>query len=295
MVAIPITLGSLEMKPAQAQTPSFDVQGHRGARGLLPENTVPAFLKALELGVTTLELDVVIAKDSTVVVSHDPWMSGLICTQPNGEPVPSESEQDFRIFEMTYDEVAEYDCGSQGNIRFPKQQKMSVPKPRLRDVIEAAEAYLRENDFPPVQYNIETKARPEWDGTFTPEPETFTRLLYNVLVDMGIKDRTILQSFDVRTLRVGRELDSTWRLALLVERDDDQGLALNLETLGFIPHIYSPDHRLVDATLVHDAHERGMQVIPWTVNTLDAMQRLKALGVDGLITDFPDVGVQLMD
>jgi glycerophosphoryl diester phosphodiesterase len=82
---------------------------------------------------------------------------------------------------------------------------------------------------------------------------------------------------------------------LLVERDDDQGLALNLETLGFIPHIYSPDHRLVDATLVHDAHERGMQVIPWTVNTLDAMQRLKALGVDGLITDFPDVGVQLMD
>lgn len=295
LVIVLFAFGALNMKPAHAPTPDFDVQGHRGARGLLPENTIPAFLIALELGVTTLELDVVIAKDATVVVSHDPWMSGLICTQPNGESVSSESEQTFRIFEMTYGEVARFDCGSRGNIRFPKQQKISVSKPRLRDVIEAAEAYLREQNLPPVQYNIETKARPEWDGTFTPDPVTFTRLLYDVLVETGIKDRTILQSFDVRTLRVGRVLDSTWRLALLVERDGNKGLAANLETLGFVPHIYSPDYRLVDATLVHDAHKRGMQVIPWTVNTLDAMQRLKALGVDGLITDFPDVGVQLLD
>lgn len=273
----------------------FDVQGHRGARGLLPENTIPAFLKALDLGVTTLELDVVIAKDSTVVVSHEPWMSATICTQPNGEPVPAETQEAFRIFEMTYEEVARFDCGSRGNLRFPRQEKLSVAKPRLRDVIEAAEAHLREHNLPPVQYNIETKARPAWDGSFTPDPETFTRLLYDVLVETGIKDRTILQSFDVRTLRVGRDLDPSWRLALLVERDGDQGLAANLETLGFMPAIYSPDYRLVKADMVREAHDRGMLVIPWTVNTLDAMQRLKALGVDGLITDFPDVGVQLLD
>ena len=271
----------------------FDVQGHRGARGLLPENTIPAFLRALELGVTTLEMDAVIAKDSTVVVSHEPWMSGVICKRPDGKWVINAKKHN--IFAMTYDEVAQYDCGTRINPRFPRQQKQKVAKPRLIDVIEAAESYAREHGLSPVQYNIETKARPDWDGTFTPDPETFTRLLYDVLVETGIKDRAILQSFDVRTLRVGRRLDPSWRLALLISSDYNAGLAANLDTLGFTPAIYSPDYRLVDADLIREAHERGMQIIPWTVNTLKEMQRLKALGVDGLITDYPDIGVALLD
>lgn len=281
--------------PAGAQTPSFDVQGHRGARGLLPENTVPAFLRALELGVTTLELDVVIARDSTVVVSHEPWMSGTICSLPSGEPVPINEQEAHRIFEMTYAEIARYDCGKRGHFLFPRQEKQAASKPRLRDVIRAAERYAREHDLPPVRYNIETKARPEWDGVFTPDPETFTLLLHNTLVDTGVRDRATLQSFDVRTLRIGRKIDPNWHLALLVEEDGDPGLAANLETLGFTPHIYSPNYRLVDAALVRDAHERGMLVLPWTVNTLEEMQHLKALGVDGLITDYPDLGVTLLD
>lgn len=275
--------------------PGFDLQGHRGARGLLPENTIPAFLHALDLGVTTLEMDAVIAKDATVVVSHDPWMSGTICSLPSGGPVPFAAQQTYRLFAMTYDEVAQFDCGSRGHPRFPRQQKMNVAKPRLRDVIAAAEAYARAHGLPPVRYNIETKARPDWDGVFTPDPETFTTLLYTVLVETGVKDRTILQSFDARTLRVGRRLDPSWRLALLVEAEDDPGLAANLDALGFTPEIYSPDYRLVDADLLREAHARGLLVIPWTVNALEEMQRLKALGVDGLITDYPDVGAALLD
>ena len=275
-----------------AEPPRFDLQGHRGARGLLPENTIPAFLRALGLGVTTLEMDVVIAKDSTVVVSHEPWMSAVICKRPDGKWVLNAKKHN--IFEMTYDEVAQYDCGTRVNPRFPRQEKMKVAKPRLIDVIEAAEHYARESGLRAVQYNIETKARPDWDGTFTPDPETFTRLLYDVLVETGVKDRAILQSFDVRTLQVGRRLDPTWRLALLISRTYDAGLAANLDTLGFTPAIYSPDYRLVDADLVREAHERGMHVIPWTVNTLEEMQRLKALGVNGLITDYPDVGGALL-
>ena len=276
-----------------AEPSRFDLQGHRGARGLLPENTIPAFLRALDLGVTTLEMDVVIAKDSTVVVSHEPWMSGVICKRPDGKWVVNAKKHN--IFEMTYDEVAQYDCGTRVNPRFPRQEKMNVAKPRLIDVIEAAEHYAQESGLRAVQYNIETKARPEWDGTFTPDPETFTRLLYDVLVETGVKDRAILQSFDVRTLQVGRRLDPSWRLALLISKDYDAGLAANLDTLGFIPEIYSPDYRLVDADLIREAHERGMLVIPWTVNALEEMQRLKALGVDGVITDYPDLGVALLD
>ena len=289
-------VGCAETQPTDGpETLGFDLQGHRGARGLLPENTIPAFLRALELGVTTLELDVVIAKDATVVVSHDPWMSATICTLPSGEPVPAAEQQTYRLFEMTYDEVARYDCGSRGHPGFSRQEKMNVAKPRLRDVIAAAEAYAREHDLPPVQYNIETKSRPEWDGTFTPDPETFTRLLYDVLVETGIKDRTILQSFDVRTLQIGRRLDPSWRLALLIGGEEDPGLASNLDTLGFTPEIYSPDYHLVDADLLRQAHARNMLVIPWTVNTLEEMLRLKDLGVDGLITDYPDIGVGLLN
>ena len=289
-------IGCASAQPADPpETPGFDLQGHRGARGLLPENTIPAFLRALELGVTTLEMDVVIAKDSTVVVSHEPWMSGTICSLPSGEPVPFAEQLSYRLFEMTYDEVAAFDCGSRDHPRFPRQEKMNIAKPRLRDVIDAAENYAQEHGLPPVQYNIETKSRPAWDETFNPDPETFTRLLYGVLVETGVKDRAILQSFDVRTLQIGRRLDPSWRLALLVEARDDPGLAANLDTLGFIPEIYSPDYHLVDADLIREAHARGMLVIPWTINTLEEMQRLKDLGVDGLITDYPDLGVALLD
>jgi glycerophosphoryl diester phosphodiesterase len=230
----------------------------------------------------------------TVVVSHEPWMSGTICSLPSGEPVPVEREKDYRIGAMTYDEVAQFDCGVRGNPRFPRQQAMAAVKPRLRDVIRAAEAYADEHGLRPVEYNIETKSRPEWDDIFHPTPATFTRVLHDVLVDTRVKDRTTLQSFDVRTLQVGRALDPSWRLVLLVRAADDPGLAANLDALGFTPYAYSPDYHLVDADLLREAHARGMLVIPWTVNTLDDMRRLEALGVDGVITDYPDVGVTLL-
>ena len=266
----------------------FDVQGHRGARGLLPENTSAAFERALELGVTTLELDVVIAADETVVVSHDPWMSAAICSLPSGEPVPETEERGHRIFDMSYDRVAAYDCGRRGNSRFPTQRAIAAAKPRLADVIVAAEAHAARTGRPPVHYNIETKSRPDWEGTFHPDPETFTRALYEVLVDRGVVERAILQSFDTRTLEVGRRLDPAWRTSLLVSADDDPGLEVALERLGFRPDIYSPDFRLVDAALVAEAHRRGMALLPWTVNDRADMIALIELGVDGLITDYPD-------
>jgi glycerophosphoryl diester phosphodiesterase len=172
---------------------------------------------------------------------------------------------------------------------------MPVSKPLLRDVIAAAEAYTAEHGLPAVHYNIETKSTPAGDGVFHPEPEVFTRLLYDVVVEAGVKDRTILQSFDVRTLQVGRALDPSWRLALLIGQGEDRGLEANLAALGFTPHIYSPDYHLVDAALLDDAHGRGMLVIPWTVNTEEEMQHLQALGVDGLITDYPDLGRVLLE
>lgn len=273
----------------------FDLQGHRGARGLAPENTLPAFRKALDLGVTTLELDVVISQDGTVVVSHEPWMNADLCTTPDGERIPDHKEQSHNLYQMAYDTIAAYDCGSLQNPRFPDQQTRPAKKPLLREVIAMAEEYadLGGRDRP-VFYNIETKSRPSWEGTFHPAPDTFAEAVVAVVQETGITRRATIQSFDPRTLRVVHAMERPIRTALLIARSAHPGLPEAVEQLGFTPHIYSPDHRLVDTDLLNAAHERGMQVIPWTVNDPDTIQRLIALGVDGLITDYPDRGMRLV-
>ncbi len=273
---------------------SFDFQGHRGARGLMPENTIPAFRKALDLGVTTLEMDAVITKDHEVVVSHEPWFSGHICSLPSGDPVPLAEDTNYKIFEFTYEEVSRFDCGLRGNPRFPHQEKMRVQKPLLKDVIVFAEEYTRTNNLPAVYYNIETKSQPANDNIFHPAPETFTTLLLDVVIAGNILDRTTIQSFDPRTLRIAHNLHPDMSLALLVADHDEMDLKGHVKNLGFVPAIYSPNYHLVDEKVIADAHGMGMKVIPWTVNTMPEMRDLIELGVDGLITDYPDIGRQLL-
>ncbi|HHP7239774.1 glycerophosphodiester phosphodiesterase family protein [Longibacter sp.] len=273
----------------------FDLQGHRGARGLAPENTLPAFRRALDLEVTTLELDVVISGDGKVVVSHEPWMSSVICTTPDGESVPDGSEREHNMFEMTYDEIKAYDCGSRVHPRFPEQKQEPVHKPLLRDVIDMAESYASTHDRGPIFYNVETKIRPKWEGTFTPDPETFADAVLHVLDDAGVTRRSTIQSFDPRTLIVANARQQPVRLALLIASSADNGVAENLRMLPFTPDIYSPDYSLVTDAVIAEAHDRGMDVIPWTVNDPDEMERLVGLGVDGLITDYPDRAVATLE
>lgn len=273
----------------------FDLQGHRGARGLVPENTIPAFIYALDQGVTTLEMDVVISQDSQVVVSHEPWLSSQICSKEDNTPVSEEEEKELNMFQMTYDAISTFDCGSRGNPRFPNQVPMKISKPTLAQVIQEAENYVQNNEIPPVRYNIETKSSPEGDGIFHPAPDVFTKLVLSVISEFGIMDRTTLQSFDVRTLQVAKQEVPEMSLALLVGSHEQMNFDEWLDHLGFIPDIYSPYYQLVDSTLVENVHAREMQLIPWTINTLEEMQELKALGVDGIITDYPDIGRILLE
>jgi glycerophosphoryl diester phosphodiesterase len=275
-------------EPDSAMT--FDLQGHRGARGLVPENTQQSFRRALELGVTTLEMDVVITADSQVVVSHEPWMNEAICSLPGGEPVPEGAGRRYNIYQMPYGEVARYDCGARGNPRFPEQVAQPARKPLLDEVIAAAERYSAQN-YPaeaPIRYNIETKSQPAGDDLFHPDPATFTRLLYDVVADAGVVERATIQSFDPRTLRVAREIDPDWPTVLLVEGGTELSFAEHIDRLGFRPNVYSPNFALVDDELIAAAAGEEIAVIPWTVNEKDDMERLIDLGVDGIITDYPD-------
>ena len=281
---------AVQIAVGQSQPP-LDIQGHRGARGLLPENTTAGFLRAVDLGVTTLEIDVVIAGDSTVVASHEPWMSATICSNPEGRAIIR--GVDHNIFEMDYETVARYDCGSRGHPGFPYQEKQSAVKPRLSAVISVVEEYVADRGSEPMRYNIEIKSRVEWDGTFTPPPAEFVRLVHEVVVEADIMDRVTIQSFDIRSLQAAYLIGAAWTLALLEGSDRD--MASLLDRLGFTPHIYSPNYRLVDESAVEAAHARGMRIIPWTVNEVTDMERLRALGVDGLITDYPDRALGMGD
>jgi glycerophosphoryl diester phosphodiesterase len=281
---------------SQIYLPKFDAQGHRGARGLKPENTVPAFLTALDYGVTTLELDVVITKDKQVVVSHEPWMNFAICTTPDGQPIAEKEEKKFNIYQLTYDQIKQFDCGSIGNPRFPEQEKMKIAKPLLSEVIVAAENHIKSFTKYEVDYNIEIKSEKELDGKFQPSPEEFSDLVFNLIDQYLPLDRIVIQSFDFRVLKYFHQKYPQVRLAALVE--NEKGAEENLKDLGFIPSIYSPYFKLLTKEIVKELRTKvvdstakkphKMRVIPWTVNEEKDMLAIKGMGVDGFITDYPN-------
>ncbi len=265
---------------------NFDIEGHRGCRGLYPENTIPAFIEALKLGVNTLEMDVVVSADSQLVVSHDPSIGCDICDYCKGD-----ADKEKRIYHLPYTTIRTIDCGSVVNSKFPDQKKMFAVKPLLSEVIDTVEKYIAANHLMPVHYNIETKSTPEGDNVLHPAPEPFATQLYDLVKRKGILARTIIQSFDPRTLQVLHRVDSTATLALLVFNAD--GFKKNINRLGFTPAIYSPNFILVNKKLITACHRQHIKVIPWTVNDADKMKKLQAAGVDGIISDYPNLVIQV--
>ncbi len=282
-----ILVMSFDSEPIQK--PQFDVEGHRGCRGLMPENTIPAMLKAIDLGVTTLEMDVVVSKDNKVVVSHEPWFESEITTKPDGSFINPAEAMQYNIYQMNYDEIVKYDVGMKPHPRFPNQQKIKVIKPLLSDLIDSVEHYLNKKNLPKVQYNIEIKSLPAGDNRFHPVPSEFGELLMAVIKEKKIESKVIIQSFDFRSLKYIHEKYPSLKTSMLIEDSDENDFDGQLNKLGYTPEIYSPNYTLVDDKLVKQCHDKGMKIIPWTVNDKKQINKAKKLGVDGLITDYPDL------
>lgn len=271
---------------AQIYIPKFDLQGHRGARGLMPENSIPAFILALDSGVTTLELDLAITKDKQIIVSHEPYMSAAICLQPDGSEITPKSQKDFNIYQMTYEEIAQFDCGSKGNEQFPDQAKIKTFKPLLTDVIIAVEKHIKSYSLYEADYNLEIKSSPSGDNEFHPTPEIFSDLVYNLLDQYLPMQRVVIQSFDFRVLQYWNRKYPEVRLSALIE--NAKPVETNLRSLGFKPAVYSPHFKLLSKAKVDYLHARKIRVIPWTVNDISDMKRMLDWVVDGFITDYPD-------
>ena len=287
--AILLVFGCHLAKNKFMKEPAFDVEGHRGSRGLMPENTIPAMFVALDLGVTTLEMDAVITKDKQVILSHEPFFSHEISTKPDGTVVRKDEEHSLNIYQMDYQQVKQFDVGMKLHPRFERQQKLAVAKPRLAEVIDSVESYCKRKGINSPDYNIETKSLPMTDGTYHPSPQEFVELIVAVAKSKGIVDRMIIQSFDFRTLQYVHEKYPAIRTAMLIEDFDKRTLEQQLNELGFTPTIYSPAYSLVIPAVIEKAHQFKMKIIPWTVNDKPTMERLKEMGVDGIITDYPDL------
>jgi glycerophosphoryl diester phosphodiesterase len=251
---------------AFAQT--VQVHGHRGARAMRPENTLPAFEYAIAQGVDALELDMAVTKDGVVVVSHDPELRPPVCTGPRERVV---------IHELTLAEVRQWDCGAKQNPLFAKQQP--VPGTRM-PTLEEVFALAPKGRF---LFNIETKIFPERPEV-APPPDEFARLVLVLIRKHHLESRVVLQSFDFRTLHAMKKLAPEIKLSALYS-----GAARNFVEIAQEAgaRIVSPEAHLVTPAQVKAAHAAGLEVLPWTANTPEEWERLIAAGVDGIISDDP--------
>lgn len=264
------------------------IQGHRGCRGLYPENSLPAFQHALEMGVTVLEMDVCLSSDGQVYVSHEPYMNPLYASFSDGRPV---TESTINLYQKPYAEIKSFDVGSRGNKLFPEQVRVSTYKPLLSEVLALGEAFARKTGRQ-IFYNIEIKSEPSEYGISQPATvKEFADRVWSVISAQISPYALILQSFDFAVLKYWETAIHKGRISALVEKESPEQM---LADLGFVPEIFSPSHRFLTKEQIDFCHARHIRVIPWTINTTAEMQKFSDWQVDGIITDYPNRAPQFL-
>ncbi|AXR62352.1 glycerophosphodiester phosphodiesterase [Leptospira mayottensis] len=277
---------------------SLDLQGHRGARGLRPENTWPAFEEAIRYGMTTLELDTVLTKDKKIVIHHDLDTNPTICQKKDGAPIVPIS-----LYDLTFAELKELDCGTKKNPKYPEQ--ISVPGTELITIEEffvlVANIESKIPNRPKLKFNIEVKFPDEDQETFSIEKvKDHVNLLVQVVEKAKVADRTTIQSFYIQALPLVKEKNPKIKTSSLFSLTYFQGIMMKLgfgngtrqdvlkKTLEVKADIISPYFLYVTKEFVEEAHSHKISVIPWTVNDPEDMRKLMDAGVDGMISDYPD-------
>ena len=282
---------------------AFDLQGHRGARGLAPENTLPAFECALDTGVSTLELDIGVAGDGTVVVAHDPYLNPLITRDASGQWLAGSKGPLLKSLE--FKQLQEFDVGRiKPDTPYASTFSSQQPKDGTRiPTLAAVFSLTKARQAGHVRFNIETKINPgQPDDTVS--PEAMVQALLRVIREAGMLGRVTIQSFDWRTLKLVQQLEPGIPTAYLSIqtanndniRDGTWTAGLKIADHGSVPRmvkaaggaVWSPNGGAVTEPLVKEAQALGLKVIPWTINNPADMDRLIGWGVDGIITDYPD-------
>ncbi len=283
-VTLILYLGFLNQSTVHAQVPQ--VHAHRGGAGEYPENTIEAMLHAVSQGVRVLELDVHITADSLVVVSHDPFIHPSKALRPDGTRIACGTALRQVLFQMSYDKISTYDIGSLAQAKYPQRVNINCRIPLLSDLISNVEVYTKKHQLAAVTYNIEIKSHPFKDNRWSPDYQTFVRLVMDVLRPRNLGSRLIIQSFDTRVLNYLHANYPNLQLSYLV-KSRWASLDKLLGKLYFTPSIISPHYKMVNQGFVNQAHSLGMKVVPWTVDRKAEVIRLRDCAVDGIITNYP--------
>lgn len=265
---------------------NFEIHGHRGTRGLAPENTIVSFQKAMDYGAYKLELDVVISADSQVIVSHDTFFNPDFTTKPDGTPLDTSEVKNYNLFEMSTQEIQQFDVGKRIHPKFPNQIPQASYKPTLAEVVKACEEHARKNNLEMPRFNIELKSSSAWVNKSVPEPKRFVQLVVDEIRALGIQDRCNMQSFDFEILKETKKQAPEIMLAVLLSQK--KTLEQVEEDLGFKPDVWAPYFTALNDSIVTHMHANQVRVIPWTVNDTTDMNHLIAMKVDGIITDYPN-------
>ena len=269
----------------------FDRQAHRGGRGLMPENTIASEKNAIDYD-CTMEMDLQMTEDKKIVVSHDAYFSSDFSLTPEGDTMTKEDGRSRLIYNMPYDSVVKYDVGLKPHPGFPHQKKIHAVRPLLSTLIDSVEAYAKTKNHV-NHYNIELKTRPADDGKVYSSLQEYVDSAMKIIIDKGIASRTMIQSFDVRALRIVHDKYPKIETSFLVMASNKKSVESYMNELGFKPDIFSPQYTLLTPKLVKAFHKEHIKVIPWTPNTLEEIQKLKGMGVDGAITDYPELYAEL--
>lgn len=252
------------------------IHGHRGFRGLHPENSIKGFIEAKKLKVDAIELDLVVTKDLQLIVNHDPWLKeGQYMINKTGE-VPEET---VNLFEKTRDEINQYALGTKRNLNFPEQIPAAHQISSFKDVVEHVEL---QNVF----WNIEIKSNSKWYGDYQPESKEYAALVHEFILNNNLMNDCLIQCFDSIFLNALNEFQPHYPIGLLV--DNTLSISKNLDKLDFKPNYYNPKETLVDKELISQIHAEEMECLVWTVNDEQRAKELISWGVDGLITDYPN-------
>jgi glycerophosphoryl diester phosphodiesterase len=276
------------------KTDEVIIHGHRGYRGLYPENTIGSFMAALEVGVQALEMDVVLTADNKILVSHDPFMHHEICLKPDSTEITAAEEESYNIYKMTVAEAQSYIMGGKPHPRFAQQKQVRDHKPTLKELVVAVNNRVEQSkglQHTPW-FNIEIKSQPEWDDEMQPKPAEYVRLFLADFKPLNISNNTIIQSFDARILEELHKQQPNLKLVYLSE-DSTKTAEQKLAELTFKPYGYSPNFAMVNEQVATYCKENDLELIVWTVNEEADIKRVLSLGIKQIISDYPERVIQL--
>lgn len=266
---------------AIAQNKNYEVFGHRGCRGLLPENTIPAFQKALSLPIDGIEWDVVVNKDSQLIISHEPVMDATYCLDENGKEFSKSKEKNYNIFQMTTAEVKQFDCGSKPNPNFPQQEKIKLFKPTLQEAFQQL-------NLSKATILFEIKSVPKEYNKYQPTPEVYAAIIAKEIANFPYKQNIIFMCFDKNMLEAMHKLLPNYRYIYLTYLPFKSSNNF-IDDLSFKPYALGMYHATATKKAIKKAHSEGVKVFAWTVNKIEIADKLKRFAIDGIITDYPNI------